>query len=178
VRLRADGAAATFRRMEQAGKERVSPASGVPHTLEQLTVADAMSAGVISCSPETRLTAVARLMATHRVHAVFVFEYGDEADEDVRLWGVVSDLDLAAAVAGGVLTRTARESSVTPLLTVHSGEPLARAAELIAQRGVTHLAVLDVETGRPVGVLSTLDIARAVSGLDRERAATRMRPPA
>ena len=96
--------------MNQATEGRVESGAPVGRAFDDLTVADAMSAGVIHCSPETRLGAVARLMATHSVHAVFVFDYGEESDEDVKLWGVVSDLDLAAAAAGGVVTRTARES--------------------------------------------------------------------
>jgi len=47
---------------------------------EDATVADAMSRGVIHCTPETPLRTVARLMETHNVHAVFVFDYGKEAD--------------------------------------------------------------------------------------------------
>lgn len=163
--------------MNQATETHVDAGAPV-HTLDDLTVADVMSAGVIHCSPETRLVAVARLMATHNVHAVFVFDYGEESDEDIRLWGVVSDLDLAAAAAGGVVTRTARESSVTPLVTVRSDEPVRHAAQLMAQRGISHLAVLDARTGRPAGVLSTLDIARVIAGVARPRHPTPARPPA
>lgn len=114
--------------MEQANENPamkspiVRPGALAPQTVDDLQVADAMSAGMISCSPETSLRVVARLMATYGVHAVFVFEYGEEADEDVRLWGVVTDLDLAAAAAAGVLTQNARECAVTPLVTVQSDE--------------------------------------------------------
>jgi CBS domain-containing protein len=59
---------------------------------------------------------------------------------------------------------TAGDSSVTPLQTVISDEPVARAADLITTSGVSHLAVLDPVTQRPVGVLSTLDIVRLVAG--------------
>jgi CBS domain-containing protein len=78
-------APATIRRMNQSIREPVRPRSTVPPTLEDLLVADAMSVGVIRCSAETRLTGVAKLMATHIVHAVFVFDPGEESDEDVQL---------------------------------------------------------------------------------------------
>lgn len=126
-------------------------------------VADAMTSGLISCIPETPLRTVARIMADHHVHAVYVFDYGREDDETVELWGLVSDLDVAAGIGADLDTRTARESSVTPLVLVRSDDPLERAAQLMAEHGVSHLAVLDPLTDRPVGVLSTLDIARAVS---------------
>jgi CBS domain-containing protein len=148
-------------------QERGATTLPVSRPLDELLVGDVMSSEVISCSPETRLTTVARLMATHGVHAVFVFDYGEEMDEDVRLWGVVSDLDVVAAAVGNVLARTARESSVSPLVTIESDEPLERAAELMSQCDVSHLIVIDVRTERPVGVLSTLDIAGAIAGVNR-----------
>jgi CBS domain-containing protein len=130
--------------------------------LDEATVADAMSAGVIHCAPETPRRSVARLMATHNVHAVYVFDYGQEDDASVRLWGLISDLDLVAACP--VLdARTAGSSAVTPLVTVSLLEQLTRAAQLMTEQGTAHLAVIDPATGRPVGVLSTLDIARVVA---------------
>lgn len=139
------------------------PQREAPVPFAQASVADAMSHGVIHCAPETPLRTVARMMATHNVHAVYVFDYGDEADETVQLWGVVSDLDVAAAACGDIDARTAGESAVTPLVTVASNQPLADAAELMALKGTAHLAVLDPLTRRPVGVISTLDVARAVA---------------
>jgi len=135
-------------------------------TLAGATVADAMTNGVISCAPETPLRTVARIMAEHRVHAVYVFDYGREDDETVELWGIVSDLDVVAAAVEYLDARTAGESSVTPLVVVHSDDELEHAAALMAENDVSHLAVVDPRTERPVGVLSTLDIARVVSAED------------
>ena len=132
-------------------------------SFEAATVADAMTTGLISCPPEASLRAVARLMARHGVHAVFVFDYGSEDDETVELWGLVSDLDLAAAAWAGIDERTAAASAVTPLVTVTSDDTLRHAAQLMAERGTAHLAVLDAGSGRPAGVVSTLDIARAIA---------------
>jgi CBS domain-containing protein len=131
--------------------------------LDEATVADVMTVGVISCSPETPLRAVAHTMVKHRVHAVYVFDYGDEDDETTALWGLVSDLDLVAAARADIDARTAADSSVTPLVTVTSDDSLDRAAQLMAEHGVSHLAVLDPESERPVGVLSTLDVAAVVA---------------
>jgi CBS domain-containing protein len=102
-------------------------------------------------------------MADHRVHGIFVFDYGREDDETVELWGLVSDLDVIAAAGGDIDSRTAGDSAVTPLLTVTSDTPLERAAQLMAEHSTSHLAVLDPSTHRPVGVLSTLDIARPIA---------------
>lgn len=129
---------------------------------ETACVSDAMTTGLISCSPETPLRAVAGLMTRRRVHAVYVFDYGYEDDETTQLWGLVSDLDIVAA-ARKIDERTAGDSAVTPLVTVTSDDRLERAAQLMSEKGVSHLAVLDPVTRRPVGVLSTLDVARTLS---------------
>jgi CBS domain-containing protein len=141
----------------------------VPHLerpaadFDSARVADAMSLGVISCTPETPLRKVAALMTIYRVHAIFVFEFGEEDDEAAVLWGLVSDLDVVAAALGDIDRRTAGDSAITPLLTVMSDERLDRAAQLMAESGVSHLAVIDAVTRRPSGVLSTLDVLRVLA---------------
>ena len=134
-----------------------------PVTFETGTVGDAMSRGVISCSPETPLRVVARMMATHGVHAIFVFEHTDEDDEAPRLWAVVSDLDLVAATDLDLDTLTAGASAVTPLVSVAADSSIAEAGSLMAQYGIAHLAVTEPGSRRPIGVISTLDIARTVA---------------
>ena len=131
--------------------------------IEQARVSDVMTEGLISCAPSTPLRSVARLMAKHRVHSVFVFDYSQEDDDATELWGLVSDLDLVAAAWADVDDQTAGESAVTPLVYVSSGDDLRHAAQLMAESGVSHLAVVDPLTRRPVGVVSTLDIARAIA---------------
>lgn len=138
-------------------------ATAAQRPLESVTVASAMTSGVINCPPETPLRGVARLMAEHRVHAVYVFDYGFEDDEAVAPWGLVSDLDLVAAARGEFDAQTARDAAVTPLVTVAANASLDRAAQLMSEYGVAHLAVLDPSSGRPVGVISTLDVARHLS---------------
>lgn len=128
-------------------------------TSGELLVGDVMHPGVIFCAPESPLRHAARLMARHRVHAIVVL--GD--DEEGGIWGVVSDADLVRALARHDLSGlTAGGTARTPLVTISRGETVARAAELMSEHGVTHLLV--VERGdRPIGVLSTLDLARAAA---------------
>lgn len=135
----------------------------LPVPFEEARVGDAMSRGVISCTPETPLRVVARMMATFGVHAIFVFEHQDEDDEARSLWAVVSDLDLVAATRLDLDTLTAGATAVTPLVTVAADGVIGEAADLMAQHGVAHLAVIDPASRRPIGVISTLDVARAVA---------------
>jgi CBS domain-containing protein len=135
----------------------------LPVAFETATVGDAMSHGVISCPPETPLRVVARMMTTYKVHAIFVFEHADEDDESPRLWAVVSDLDLVAATRLDLDALTAGATAVTPLVSVPADSSIAEAGSLMAQYGIAHLAVTDPDFDRPIGVISTLDIARAVA---------------
>jgi CBS domain-containing protein len=125
---------------------------------EHATVADAMCAPVIACPPDTPLTAVARTMATRHVHAVLV---DSVTADDPAGWRIVSDRDVAAA---GVTTHdlTAGEVARQPREAAEPDWPLDRAARLMAQHGVSHLVVVDAH-GRPVGMLSTLDLAGVIA---------------
>ena len=144
--------------------------TSIAHTVAPFTgvrVGETMTTGIISCPPETPLRKVAEIMVRERVHAIYVFDYGTEDDETTELWGLVSDVDLIAAARGDIGSMRARDASVTPLLTIASDDSLDHAAQLLAENGVSHLAVVDPWTRRPVGVLSTLDIARVIA--DRGR---------
>jgi CBS domain-containing protein len=135
----------------------------LPVPYETATVGDAMSLGVISCPPETPLRIVARMMATFGVHAIFVFERVEDRDESPELWAVVSDLDLVAATQLDLDALTAGETAVTPLVSIRAQQSLGEAGSLMAQYGIAHLAVTDPAARRPIGVISTLDIARAIA---------------
>ena len=126
-----------------------------------IAVGDVMHRGVLTCGQDESLLVVAELMADHRVHAVVVT---DDTDDAGALWGVVSDLDLAAAASVRDLAeQTAGATAATAALTIRSDETLRRATQLMLEHGMTHLVVVDGDALRPVGVLSTLDVARALA---------------
>jgi CBS domain-containing protein len=132
--------------------------------LRGIAVSDAMHTGVLSCPPEAPLRTAARMMVRYGIHAVVVYSEDADADDAIGLWGVVSDEDLVAAAAVDDLDgRTAGVTARTPLVLVHPQESLQRAAELMQEHRVTHLLVVSAESERPVGVVSTLDVARAIA---------------
>lgn len=138
------------------GEERHQPPSP-----ERASVADAMHHGVLSCPPETPLKVVARMMATHRIHCVVVL--GDPKTYfDRGVWRIVSDLDLVRASGPGWHERTAGDAATTPAVTVSPDDPLLQAAALMGEHGAAHLVVSDAAS-RPVGILSTLDVAAALA---------------
>jgi acetoin utilization protein AcuB len=128
-------------------------------------VEDAMHHGVLTCSRHDSLSLVAELMARHRIHAVVVA--AEDHDEPGTLWGVVSDLDLVAAASVRELSeQSAGATAATPALTISPAESLQRAAQLMTEHGTAHLVVVS-PNGKPVGVISTLDVAAALAGKER-----------
>jgi CBS domain-containing protein len=117
-------------------------------------VFDAMRHGVLTCQAETPLRVVAMMMAEHRIHSVVVTNL-DGVSESA--WGIVSDVDVVRSASEDAESRTAGEVAATELLKVSSEETLDRAAQLMAEHEVTHLVVVDAD--KPIGVLSSLDIA-------------------
>lgn len=124
---------------------------------EHATVADAMATPVLSCTPDTPLPGVARLMATRHVHAVVV----SASSADPHDWRLVGDQQLLAA-GSEALGRSAGDVAVQPREAAEPDWPLDRAARLMADHGVTHLVVVGAH-GEPVGMLSTLDLAGVIA---------------
>jgi CBS domain-containing protein len=120
-----------------------------------------MHEGVLSCPTDTPLSAVAELMAAEHVHCVVV---SDKVEEASAVWGVVSDLDLVAAAGVRDLdAQSAGGSAASPGVMIAPDETLQRAAQLMTEHATAHLIVVEPATGTPVGILSTLDIARALA---------------
>jgi CBS domain-containing protein len=134
--------------------------------IAELRAIDAMHPGMISCPPETPLRTVARMMAAYRVHAIVVHAHGEDDLPGGDGWGVVTDVDFVrAALDDNVDMVTAGQVAATPALTVPSVDPLERAMQLMTDHEVTHVIVVERHSGRPIGVLSTLDVAHAVAGI-------------
>ena len=129
-----------------------------------IVVADVMRPGILTCPPLTPLREVARLMATRRVHCVLVKREGPEIP---ATFAVLSDLDLVRVTGDGALDDvTAGDIAGSPLITVTSDETLQHVAGVMARHACTHLLVVGPGTVAPLGVLSTLDIAAAIAGLE------------
>jgi CBS domain-containing protein len=124
-----------------------------------------MHHGILSLPPHCSLHEAAAEMAANQVHCVVVEGLARGADRDERLvWGILSDMDLMRAVAAGQMAVDAGELAATEILTVDPRETVERVAGMMVEHDVTHLIVVSHETGEPVGVVSTLDVAGALAG--------------
>lgn len=127
-------------------------------SLEYATVADAMRPGILSCEPDATLSDVATMMATDQVPYVAVVGISHEQPE-CFVRGIISDLSLVQAGIADGAEPTARELAKEPGFVVEPDTPLREAVREMLARGVTHVVVADPIAKRPVGMLSTLDVA-------------------
>jgi CBS domain-containing protein len=151
----------------------MTTATGGSHTprLAQARVSDAMHPGVLNCTPDTPLREAARMMAMHRVHCVVIPER--QSLGSAPSFRVLTDRDVvAAALDDAAADGTVGQSTTTAAVTVSDGESLVTAARRMLEHNTAHLLVLSSASGRPAGVLSSLDIAGLLARADtgKERA--------
>jgi CBS domain-containing protein len=135
-----------------------SPAPGRP--LRAAQVADVMSAPLVTCLPSVPLREVAELMTGHRIHAVVVLGGPMRPGRDEEEWGVISELDVVGGACLADPDVPAGQVAGSPPVVVGRDESLERAALLMAEYQTTHLVVVD--DGHPAGIVSALDVARAL----------------
>jgi CBS domain-containing protein len=100
----------------------------------------------------TALKDAARAMCEHRVHRLFVVDDGQPS-------GVLSTLDLMAAVAAAKITLPISEIMSTPVFSVNAHQPISVAIERLEHARVSGLLVLEDEW--PVGVFTQLEAMQA-----------------
>ena len=121
-----------------------------------IPVDQVMRGRVLTCRGETSLRDLARMMVTHSVHAIVVVD-GD-AGEGEYAAGIVTDQAVARASLEG-RAAVARELADHEAPTVSAHWSLDEAAREMLRTGRAHVVVIDGR-GAPIGMLSTLDIAR------------------
>ena len=133
--------------------------------LHRVTVGEAMHPGVLAVPLSAPLSQVAATMAKHRVHCVAAT--GELPDGGPgHIWGLVTDLELTQiASAEGLEGKTAGGWATGEVVTIDPGATVHRAAEVMTEHDVSHLIVVDPLTDRPVGVLSTLDVAGVLAAI-------------
>jgi CBS domain-containing protein len=133
--------------------------------LARTTVREAMQLGLFTCAPDDPVETVARTMAQQSIHGVVVMGIARRGHGGEHLgWGIVSALDLMAALDPDAEGSTAGDVAGTEVVTVSPREPLGLAAQLMTEHQTAHVVVVSPETGRPVGMVSALDVARVAGG--------------
>ena len=118
-----------------------------------------MRAGLLTCQPETHLRGIAQAMAANHVHALVLLDPGGE--ESTGGFKVIYDVDVLKLAAQGQDDARASDAACTPV-TISAGAHVKDAAHLMHEHSTRHLIVLDEEE-RPVGVVSSLDLAATLA---------------
>ena len=134
-------------------------------TIAAWRVLDVMSAPIRICPPGMPLAEAAELMADERIHCLAVVDVPEDPAEDDRFIGLLSALDLVTALDAASPPASVAELASEGLASVAADAPLADAVRQMHEAHVQHLVVVAKGSGRPVGLLSTLDILRALADL-------------
>ncbi|HYL03541.1 MAG TPA: CBS domain-containing protein [Steroidobacteraceae bacterium] len=120
------------------------------------TLLDTKGQAVHSVQPESSVLDAIRLMADHHVGALLVMK-------GATLEGIVSERDYARKVilrGRSSADTPVRDIMSSPVLTVGPDDTVQKCMQLVTERRVRHLPVLDA--GRVIGVVSIGDLVKAV----------------
>jgi CBS domain-containing protein len=124
------------------------------------SIKEVMTRDVRACEPNATVADAAKLMAQEDVGPVPIVEDG-------RLVGIVTDRDIVVRVVAegrDPNATTVKEIASTDLVTVSPGDDLDEVLNLLAERQVRRLPV--VEGDRLVGIVAQADVARL--GVDKQ----------
>jgi CBS domain-containing protein len=115
-----------------------------------------MSVPVASIEPNATLADLAGKLAAEQVGAVAIMT-------DDKIEGIVSERDLARAIAAGATCDDVWAADVMTIepLAVDADEPIERVATLMLDEGVRHVPV--VSDGRVVGIVSQRDVLQVLT---------------
>lgn len=128
-------------------------------------VLDVMSAPIRICPPDMSLEDAAEVMADEGIHCLAVVDVPDDPAKEDTLIGLLSALDLVTALDASSPPASVAELAGPALESVAADAPLAEAVHQMREARLDHVIVVARGSGRPVGLLSTLDILRALAEL-------------
>jgi CBS domain-containing protein len=111
---------------------------------------------IFSVAPTDSVYEAIEMMATHHIGALLVMDQGD-------LLGIISERDYARKVI--LMNRSSRDTQVSeimtsPAVTVTPAETIHDCMQLMTERRIRHLPVMEAE--RVLGMLSIGDLVKAV----------------
>jgi CBS domain-containing protein len=125
--------------------------------LRSILARDAMHAPILATDPAATVQDVASIMGANRVHCVVVDGVSRDRAGEHLVWGIVSDLDLIKAAMTGDAELTAGQIAAGEAVVVDATDDLETVCSTLIAHDCSHVVV--TSEGRPVGVISTLDIA-------------------
>jgi CBS domain-containing protein len=118
-----------------------------------LIVKDVLTRKVITATLDTPVREIAEVMKNKKIGSLFI------TDAAAKMVGIVTESDIVRKVVGGdriPYVTKAGEVMSAPLITIDIEESVYRAQELMDQKHILHLAVL--EKDQIVGMVSIRDL--------------------
>ncbi|MDH3204135.1 MAG: CBS domain-containing protein [Nitrosopumilus sp.] len=121
-----------------------------------MTIADVMSKSVISVDASITVNETAKMMEDAKVGAVIVMENNTPV-------GIVTDKDFAIKIVAHAypITTPVKQIMSSPLFSINSDESIRTAADLMHDRGIRKLPVIDDE--KVVGIITATDIVNLLA---------------
>ena len=121
-----------------------------------MTIADVMTKSVISVDATLTVNEAAKMMEDAKVGAVIVMENNTPV-------GIVTDRDFAIKVVAHAynITTPVKQIMSSPLFSINSDESVRTAADLMHDRGIRKLPVIDNE--KIVGIITATDIVNLLA---------------
>lgn len=121
-----------------------------------MTIADIMTKSIISVDSSMSINESAKMMEDAKVGAVIIME-------DNLPVGIVTDRDFAVKVAAHAyqITSPVKQIMSTPLFAINSDESVRTAADLMHERGIMKLPVMEDE--KVVGIITARDIVNLLA---------------
>ena len=121
-----------------------------------ITIGDVMTKSVISVDATLTINETAKMMEDGKVGAVIVMENNIPV-------GIVTDRDFSVKVAAHAyqITEYVKQIMSSPLFSINSDEPVRAAADLMYERKIRKLPVID--NGKVVGIITATDIVNLLA---------------
>ena len=120
------------------------------------TIADVMTKSVISVDASITVNEAAKMMEDAKVGAVIVMENNSPV-------GIVTDRDFSVKVVAHAyqISEPVKQIMSSPLFSINSDESIRIAADLMHDRGIRKLPVID--DGNVVGIITATDIVNLLA---------------
>lgn len=121
-----------------------------------MTIADVMTKSVISVDASMTVNESAKMMEDAKVGAIIVMEHNSPV-------GIVTDRDFAVKVAAHAypITTPIKQIMSSPLLSINSDETVRTAADLMHDRKIRKLPVIDDD--HVIGIITATDIVNLLA---------------
>lgn len=126
---------------------------------DDMKVRELMTRNPATCTRDTRLDEVARMMVEHDCGAIPVVESNGQSGKPA---GIITDRDITTRIVAqgkNPLEKTVRDAMTSSAVTVSVDEDIQECADIMEEKQLRRMIVVD-ESGNICGIVAQADIAR------------------